>query len=182
MYNAVIGQNIRNQRKRKGFSQEELAEAVGVSRQTIVNWENGKVMPLLENIEEMCRIFNVSYEELAGKSKLEDASTEAEEIAVAEAEKEDVCLTDEKKSKKLNAVQIALLSVLALISLAVMVVSMMIMIPTGDYDIRTFAFSFGFGENEILLTVVILSLAIFVTATGLLIIKCLRKKKDKSSL
>ena len=43
-----IGSKIKNARNKAGFTQEQTAESLGVSRQTISNWENGKNQPDLE--------------------------------------------------------------------------------------------------------------------------------------
>ena len=40
-----LGEKLRNARKERGLSQEQAAEALGVSRQTISNWETGKTYP-----------------------------------------------------------------------------------------------------------------------------------------
>lgn len=37
----MISENIMKLRKKLGFSQEEVAEKIGVTRQTIAKWENG---------------------------------------------------------------------------------------------------------------------------------------------
>lgn len=47
-------------RKRNGWSQEELAEKLGVSRQAVGRWENGTVLPDAENLRNLCRLFGVS--------------------------------------------------------------------------------------------------------------------------
>lgn len=54
-----LNEKIYQLRKSKGFSQEDLAKRVGVSRQTIHKWEAGLICPTKENIEILCKIFNV---------------------------------------------------------------------------------------------------------------------------
>ena len=51
-------------RKQKGFSQEELANRLNVSRQTISNWENEKSYPDIHNLLLMSVLFNVSLDDL----------------------------------------------------------------------------------------------------------------------
>ena len=60
-----FGKKIMNLRKNKGLSQEELAEKVGVARQTISKWELGETSPDLKQSKELSKIFNVSLDELA---------------------------------------------------------------------------------------------------------------------
>jgi len=56
----MLGEKIRNLRKENKISQEELAERLGVSRQSISLWENGQTQPTLDNIIAIADIFNVS--------------------------------------------------------------------------------------------------------------------------
>lgn len=53
-------------RKSAGLSQEQLAEKAGVSRQTIFKWESGLASPSMENLLVLCRIFDISADELIG--------------------------------------------------------------------------------------------------------------------
>ena len=53
-------------RKKKGLSQEQLAEALDVSRQAISKWENGTVMPEAETLIALSRYFAVSLDVLVG--------------------------------------------------------------------------------------------------------------------
>lgn len=47
-------------RKEKGYSQEELAQKLGVSRQAISKWEVSDSYPEMENILEICKLFDVT--------------------------------------------------------------------------------------------------------------------------
>lgn len=55
-----IGERIFELRKAKGLSQEELAEQLGVSRQSVSKWETGTVMPDTENALAMSKILGVT--------------------------------------------------------------------------------------------------------------------------
>jgi transcriptional regulator with XRE-family HTH domain len=59
-----IGKKIMELRKKSGLSQEELAEKVGVARQTISKWELGETSPDLKQAKELSKIFSVSLDEL----------------------------------------------------------------------------------------------------------------------
>ena len=56
--------NIETIRKSKKISQEELAELIGVSRQTIYKWEADIFLPSLNKIEKLLEVLNVSIEKL----------------------------------------------------------------------------------------------------------------------
>ena len=58
-----IGNNIVNLRKKSGLSQEELAEKVGVARQTISKWELGETSPDLKQAKELSKIFMKKIQE-----------------------------------------------------------------------------------------------------------------------
>lgn len=59
-----LGKQIRKYRKELEFSQEDLAEKVFVSRQTISNWENDKSYPDVKSLVLISSIFNVSLDVL----------------------------------------------------------------------------------------------------------------------
>ena len=52
-------------RKRTGMSQQEVADAIGVTRQTISNWELGQGSPTLDRAAELARLYDVSLDDLA---------------------------------------------------------------------------------------------------------------------
>ena len=66
-----------NLRKQKILSQEELAEKLNVTRQTISKWELGQTKPDIDKIKEMSELFEVSVEELINdESDIQKESTE----------------------------------------------------------------------------------------------------------
>lgn len=59
-----LGNKIANLRKNNNLSQEELAEQIGVTRQTISKWELEETTPDIKQAKELSTIFNVSLDEL----------------------------------------------------------------------------------------------------------------------
>ncbi|CAJ1190762.1 hypothetical protein CPEBRM1_ABPJDJAI_01259 [Companilactobacillus paralimentarius] len=59
-----VHEQIRKYRKQYNFSQEELADKIYVSRQTISNWENGKSYPDIENLLILSTLFHITLDEL----------------------------------------------------------------------------------------------------------------------
>ena len=55
-----LSEKILMLRKQKGWSQEELAEQLGVSRQSVSKWESGTSLPDLNRILDLSRLFSVS--------------------------------------------------------------------------------------------------------------------------
>lgn len=79
-----IGNKILELRKKNQFSQEELAEKLGVARQTISKWELGETSPDLKQAKELSKIFNVSLDELTGndtKNAIEEKVSNTEKLA-----------------------------------------------------------------------------------------------------
>lgn len=58
------GEKLFDFRKSKGLSQEELAEKIGVSRQTIYAWETGKSVPDTENLAKLCQVLEIETKDL----------------------------------------------------------------------------------------------------------------------
>ena len=55
-----IGERIFEERKRKGLSQSELADLIGVSRQAVSKWENSTATPDLDKIVALSKVFEIS--------------------------------------------------------------------------------------------------------------------------
>lgn len=59
-----LASQIRKHRKLSNLSQEDLAEILEVSRQTVSAWETGKKSPTLSKIVDMAELFGVTLDEL----------------------------------------------------------------------------------------------------------------------
>lgn len=60
----TLSEKIYLLRKREGLSQDELADKLGVSRQSVYKWESGASMPELEKIKILSKLFDVSFDYL----------------------------------------------------------------------------------------------------------------------
>lgn len=58
--------NLKEYRKQKGYSQTQLGQRIGVTRQAISRWESGTDTPSLERIAALARVLGVSIDALAG--------------------------------------------------------------------------------------------------------------------
>ncbi len=67
----AIGENIRNFRKKNDFTQEALADRLGVTYQSISRWENGTTYPDLELIPSIAEVLAVTVDELLGMPQIE---------------------------------------------------------------------------------------------------------------
>ena len=66
----TIGKNIADLRKNSGMTQEQLAETLGVSSQTISKWENEVTMPDIMLLPVIAGCFDITVDELYGGKKL----------------------------------------------------------------------------------------------------------------
>lgn len=62
-----FGENLQYYRKREEITQEQLAERMEVSRQTISKWEAGTSYPEMEKIMQLCDMFSCSMDTLLRK-------------------------------------------------------------------------------------------------------------------
>ena len=75
----MFSQNLQKIRSEKNLSQEQLADKIGVSRQTISAWESGKASPELDKITTISKLFSVSIDELVGEIKTEASNFDKKE-------------------------------------------------------------------------------------------------------
>lgn len=73
-----FGENLKQIRKSKNISQEELAERLGVSRQSVSKWETGENYPSMFNIMCLCDIFKCKINNLVHESMPEFNSLDEE--------------------------------------------------------------------------------------------------------
>ena len=59
-----INEKIKNARVQAHLTQEDAADKLGVSRQTMSNWENGKTYPDIVSVVKMSDIYHVSLDHL----------------------------------------------------------------------------------------------------------------------
>ena len=70
----TLGEKILNLRKARGWSQEELADRTGVSRQAVSRWESGSAKPDADKIVVICDLFGISADYLLKDYMADNAS------------------------------------------------------------------------------------------------------------
>lgn len=84
MNQTKIGNFLKDLRKEKGITQEQLAEQFSVSNRTVSRWENGNNMPDISLIIELAEFYNVSIPEIInGERKSENMNKEIRETALS---------------------------------------------------------------------------------------------------
>ena len=78
----MLSENIRNLRKQKGYTQETLAQALNIVRQTVSKWEKGYSVPDAEQLEQLADLFEVPVSDLLDKpSETPEEPSELEKIS-----------------------------------------------------------------------------------------------------
>lgn len=73
-----IGENLKKQRKLKELTQEQLADILGVSFQSVSKWERGESYPDIELLPTIAAYFGITTDELMGMQEIrENAAAEA---------------------------------------------------------------------------------------------------------
>lgn len=111
-----IGQNIKEIRLKNGMSQEAFAERIGVSRQTVINWEKGKSLPSVEKIGVIIDQCSTSFEEIFDKECAPENVTTKD---LCEEENNGVVTSDTNR-QKITLKKISIISCFSLIACIVL--------------------------------------------------------------
>jgi len=83
----TIGEKLLNLRKEKHLSQEEVAEKLGVTRQTISKWETDMSTPDFDKISPLCELYGITADELLTGKKREKEEIRDEENTLVDKKK-----------------------------------------------------------------------------------------------
>lgn len=121
-----LQERIRSLRKERGFSQEALAEALGVSRQAVTKWEDGSALPSTANLLALADFFGVPLEDFVRPAAQEEnAQGNGAEASNAE--------TFPRKSHRKTTVRIAW----CIFSLSILVLLTLFLLFPGAFDLGT---------------------------------------------
>ena len=90
---STISENMKNMRILRGYSIKDVADQLGCSPNSLSNWEKGKISPPVDYVEEMCKIYNVTANQLLGWE-------EYPELQAFVKEKKEILLELEKLQKQ----------------------------------------------------------------------------------
>ena len=97
----AVGEKILMYRKRLGMSQDELAQKLLVSRQTISLWEKGQTVPTIDNLIRLKEIFGVSVDEILGFGQEEETVTLPQETYTFQYTRDELRAIDRIQRKTL---------------------------------------------------------------------------------
>ena len=103
--NIEVANRLQKLRKEKGYSQEQLAEALGISRQAVSKWERAEASPDTDNLILLARLYGVSLDELLSTDDDNDelkANNKANDAENKEKPKFTYESHDEKKCDRVN--------------------------------------------------------------------------------
>ena len=72
----MLGEQIKNLRINKGLNQVEMAEILGVTKQSVSNWENENIMPSIDMLVKIAEFFRVSTDYLLGLNENHNLNTD----------------------------------------------------------------------------------------------------------
>ena len=75
-----IAERLQKLRKEHGYSQEQLADELGVSRQAVSKWERGEASPDTDNLIALARLYNISVDNLLFENSAEPPVAEQPQI------------------------------------------------------------------------------------------------------
>lgn len=96
-----FSEKILTLRKGSNLTQEQLAEKLNVSRQSVSKWESGQAVPELEKIIAMSEVFDVSTDYLLKPSELDELSVKTE---ILEKQQQQIIMREERNSRILKCV------------------------------------------------------------------------------
>ncbi len=117
----MLNENLKNLRKSKGITQEEMAERLNVVRQTISKWEKGTSVPDAEMLSRIAELFEVSVSTLLGETieTTEEHSILAEQLARIN---EQLAMKN-RRIKRIFRILIAVIAAIAILIISVIIFS-----------------------------------------------------------
>ena len=132
-----IGGFLRDLRKEKGFTQEQLAEQFGISRRTVSRWETGSNMPDLDLLIEMADFYDVELRELLdGERKSEKMDQELKKTVLQVAD-----YSNEEKQKLTKRMHLLFIGGL----IAAVIYMVLLFTDHADNAVGDFFLGFTFG-------------------------------------
>lgn len=118
----TLGEKIYQLRKQKGYSQEELAEKLNISRQSVSLWENNQTVPSIDCLIELSKLFGVTLDEICGNN-IDDNNKKTLEDALSETTFE----FTEKKARKLIKILQSTRRALLIVGVNLIIIGIMIL-------------------------------------------------------
>jgi len=157
---------LRNDNK---LSQQELADRLNVSRQTITRWESGKNIPSANQIANICNVFHINANEFVETDAPASAPAKGADDSAGTA-------AQDRARRKLSVTLIAVIAALLLITVCGLIITVVYAVKDAVYDSSATVWIMAIPQNT---PMIILSvfLAVFIILLTVLLIYLLRGRK-----
>ncbi|MBQ8960215.1 MAG: helix-turn-helix transcriptional regulator [Ruminococcus sp.] len=135
-----IGRFLKELRKERGLTQEQLGEKLGVTNKTVSRWETGNYLPPVECLSMLSDLYGFTINELVAGERLDTES-------FSQAAEENLSMALEENEKRRRSTEKRLLTMMALSTLIAMAV--ILLIPGGS----------SFAVRKLLIIVLVVVLA-----------------------
>lgn len=121
-----FGEKLYELRKEKKLSQEEVADKLNVTRQTVSKWETNQSTPDFDKVLQLCELFGISADELLSGNKKEENNTEKKSEKIESVEEKTLSRQEiRRKSAEVVSTSIFIYIVaVALLTVAIPVLKM----------------------------------------------------------
>ena len=120
----TLGEKIAKQRKELNYTQEQLADILGVSRQSISKWESDIAYPETDKLIELGKLFNCSMDYLLKEEVVEKSGVQESGFAEKVEEISRKVMTDKNKGKAKKVLKI--IGIILVVVLAIDIISMIL--------------------------------------------------------
>lgn len=170
-----IGQNLKRIRQNNGLSQEAFAELIGVSRQTVINWEKGNSLPSVDKVGIIIDKCSTSIEEILGKETVCNRESECEGTASFACGEEICASVAERKSDLLKIALITGLVAFAFLAMFIVVMIVLTVISHTKSDAYAISYAFSLSDiDKLILAGIALVVVLVGISTG--VAKIINKK------
>ncbi len=120
----TLGEKIAKQRKELNYTQEQLAEILDVSRQSISKWESDQTYPETDKLIELGKVFDCSMDYLLKEEITEKTGVSTLDFAGKVEKLREKIMTDKNKEKSKKILKVA--GITFLVVLAIDIISMIV--------------------------------------------------------
>lgn len=157
-----FGEKLQELRKSRGLTQEELAEALYVSRTAVSKWESGRGYPSIDSLKEISKYFSVTIDDLLSGEKL-------------------ICIAERENKSNIRTICDMLFGMMDLVSF------ILIVLPLYPRTVDGYVYSvnlFSYTETTMLNRTVywVLFLALVLIGTLKILLMQLRADKDQKAV
>lgn len=114
-----LGERLYELRRAKGLSQEEVAERLSVTRQTVSKWETGQTTPDFDKVLPLCNLYDISTEELFTGHPLPETTAATETVPSAVPPAEDPEIRKQKQAFREKSAMVVSIAVFLYIAAVV---------------------------------------------------------------